>query len=150
MSVVQQVEDPSTEGDWWYREEDVTTIVEREIRLSRIELGYRIAIAAAVEEFGNTREAYEYLTGFVENARWKWHRETFPPDTEEGKGTKRRKISPSKRRRVFERDEYRCQYCGSWENLHLDHIVALANGGTDDLDNLQTLCGMCNLRKGVK
>lgn len=149
MSVVQQVEDPSTEGDWWYREEDVTTIIKEHVDASKLALGYRIALQAAIELAGSEKEGYERLSNLVEEGRWKWLKDNIPPE-EERKGTKRRKISPAKRRRVFERDEYRCQHCGSWENLHLDHIVALANGGTDDEDNLQTLCGTCNLKKGIK
>lgn len=62
---------------------------------------------------------------------------------------KRRKISPGTRRKVFERNAYRCVTCGSFKDLHVDHIVALTNGGTDDLDNLQTLCAVCNMRKGA-
>jgi 5-methylcytosine-specific restriction protein A len=31
--------------------------------------------------------------------------------------------------------------------LHIDHIVALANGGTNDIKNLQLLCVECHERK---
>lgn len=34
--------------------------------------------------------------------------------------------------------------------FHVDHIVALARGGTNDRLNLQLLCPTCNLRKGAK
>jgi len=34
--------------------------------------------------------------------------------------------------------------------FHVDHIVALARGGTNDRLNLQLLCPPCNLRKGAK
>jgi hypothetical protein len=33
---------------------------------------------------------------------------------------------------------------------HIDHIVALANGGTNDLSNMQLLCDACNLDKGMR
>ena len=33
---------------------------------------------------------------------------------------------------------------------HVDHILAIALGGLDDLDNLQLLCPQCNRRKGAK
>lgn len=36
----------------------------------------------------------------------------------------------------------------SW--LEVDHIIALHNGGTNDIENLQTLCKRCNCKKGVK
>ena len=36
------------------------------------------------------------------------------------------------------------------ENLHMDHIVARARGGTDHDFNFQLLCGHCNSTKGTK
>lgn len=33
--------------------------------------------------------------------------------------------------------------------LHVDHVVALADGGTDEETNLATLCADCNLGKGA-
>lgn len=58
--------------------------------------------------------------------------------------------APELRRRVFERDGYCCRSCSSSELLAVDHIVAVINGGTDDVDNLQTLCRTCNSSKGRK
>ena len=52
--------------------------------------------------------------------------------------------------RVFMRDGRQCRYCGSDENLHIDHIISRKRGGTHDLDNLQVLCRDCNLRKSSK
>ena len=44
-----------------------------------------------------------------------------------------------------------CQLCGAEENLHVDHIVPRALGGTDEPDNLRVLCRRCNLaRNGLK
>lgn len=57
-------------------------------------------------------------------------------------------VTGKKRTTVMERDKYRCVHCGTHERLTVDHITALANGGTSDLDNLQTLCASCNSRKG--
>lgn len=47
---------------------------------------------------------------------------------------------------------YRCIYCGAdlREKRHLDHIVPLARGGSNDKTNLQYLCGPCNLRKAAR
>jgi 5-methylcytosine-specific restriction endonuclease McrA len=36
------------------------------------------------------------------------------------------------------------------EELHYDHIVPLAEGGTNDPTNFQLLCGQCNLKKGKR
>lgn len=54
------------------------------------------------------------------------------------------------RRFVFERDEYRCRHCGSWKELNVDHVHPRSRGGSDDPENLQTLCGPCNRKKGAK
>lgn len=62
----------------------------------------------------------------------------------------RKQISKRTRFEVFKRDEFRCVYCGSTPNegvLHVDHVVAVANGGTDDPENLVTACEACNLGK---
>lgn len=43
---------------------------------------------------------------------------------------------------------YQCAQCGSTENIQVDHVVALANGGLDEIGNLQFLCGKHNASKG--
>lgn len=54
---------------------------------------------------------------------------------------------------VFERDGYRCVYCGRTPNgdgvtLHCDHRVPVAGGGLTTFDNLVTACDQGNLGKG--
>ena len=51
---------------------------------------------------------------------------------------------------LAERDGELCRQCGNTHNLCIDHIVPLIKGGTNDIDNLQLLCGDCNLRKSDK
>lgn len=53
------------------------------------------------------------------------------------------------RPQVFERDEHRCVQCGSTDRLEVDHVVAIARGGSNDIENLQTLCLPCNRSKGA-
>lgn len=48
---------------------------------------------------------------------------------------------------ILARDEHRCLCCGVVEDLCVDHIVPILQGGTNDPDNLQTLCRPCNTRK---
>ena len=50
---------------------------------------------------------------------------------------------------VYERDEHRCLICGTTHRLTLDHIVPFSMGGEDTIDNLRTLCGSCNSRRGA-
>lgn len=45
------------------------------------------------------------------------------------------------------RDGFCCQLCNVSTDLKIDHIKPVAKGGTNDLDNLQLLCGPCNLAK---
>lgn len=55
--------------------------------------------------------------------------------------------------KVLNRDNFRCIFCGKSPatdvgvKLHVDHIVPFSRGGTNSLDNLQTLCQDCNLGK---
>jgi 5-methylcytosine-specific restriction endonuclease McrA len=56
-----------------------------------------------------------------------------------------------KRRRIFERDGYRCVYCGRQfapTELTIDHIEQRVRGGDRSDGNLVTACGACNVLKG--
>lgn len=64
------------------------------------------------------------------------------------KPTKRIALPAATRSYVLNRDEHTCQTCGATENLTIDHIIPLAEGGTNDISNFQTLCQSCNSRKG--
>ena len=48
-------------------------------------------------------------------------------------------------KRVLERDEWRCQKCGSLENLQVHHKIKRSQLGNDSLDNLVTLCAYCHM-----
>jgi 5-methylcytosine-specific restriction endonuclease McrA len=59
-------------------------------------------------------------------------------------------VTPRVRFLVFQRDGFRCVYCGATpkqSQLHVDHIVPVAKGGTDHPSNLATACVECNLGK---
>lgn len=55
---------------------------------------------------------------------------------------------------VLKRDGYRCQLCGATQSdgvrLEVDHKLAKAKGGSDDLSNLWTLCWPCNSGKSAR
>ena len=56
----------------------------------------------------------------------------------------------SLRKKVYQRDNHKCQHCGRRggsygdSELHAHHIVPLNKGGSDDLSNLTTLCKGCH------
>lgn len=54
------------------------------------------------------------------------------------------------RETVYDRDGRRCVSCGSQDDLTIDHVVPRSNGGSDHIENLQTLCRSCNCRKGAR
>lgn len=44
----------------------------------------------------------------------------------------------------------KCAYCGSANNLSVDHIYPISRGGCTTFDNLQLLCQPCNSKKKDK
>lgn len=56
-------------------------------------------------------------------------------------------ISDRLRRQVYERDGWACVRCGRTTDLTVDHKWPHSKGGTNALENLQTLCGTCNQTK---
>ena len=63
---------------------------------------------------------------------------------------KSRTLSLRKRFFVLKRDGFTCKMCGAngpGVKLEVDHVLPVAEGGSDSLDNLQTLCFECNRGK---
>jgi len=52
------------------------------------------------------------------------------------------------RQNLFKRDGHKCVYCGSHQNLTMDHVLPRAQGGRTSWSNLVTACQKCNMRKG--
>ena len=62
----------------------------------------------------------------------------------------RKAIGKRLRFEVFKRDKFRCVYCGATPPdavLHIDHVVPVSDGGSNDPLNLVTACAGCNLGK---
>lgn len=51
------------------------------------------------------------------------------------------------RKEVYGRDGFKCVYCGTGDDLTIDHRVPEMRGGTHDISNLQTACRACNASK---
>ncbi len=45
---------------------------------------------------------------------------------------------------ILERDGWRCQHCGSSQNLQVHHICFRSQLGDDTAENLVTLCAKCH------
>lgn len=118
----------------------------------RVELALspsRLSQSAYNRRFGSWTDA---LAQFVKYANSQESRPPNPADVASGHRTPR---DPSwrMRYRVLKRDNFSCCACGASPAitlgvvLHVDHIKAWSNGGETIDENLQTLCGPCNLGK---
>lgn len=52
------------------------------------------------------------------------------------------------RQTIKEKWNYECAYCGSKENLTLDHITPRSKGGSERVTNVLCACHSCNHSKG--
>ena len=62
-------------------------------------------------------------------------------------------ISKKVRSLVISRAGNRCEYCRVLDYLvgfdyHIEHIIGVQHGGTDELSNLAYACSYCNWKKG--
>lgn len=53
-------------------------------------------------------------------------------------------------RRLCQRHDNRCAYCGARSKLTMDHVVPIDRGGQHSIGNLLPACGSCNSSKGPK
>lgn len=60
------------------------------------------------------------------------------------------RVSADTRLFVWTRDQGRCRNCGSTQNLHFDHVIPRAWGGSGSAENVELLCRDCNLKKGAR
>jgi 5-methylcytosine-specific restriction endonuclease McrA len=68
------------------------------------------------------------------------------------------RLGPGRRREIerayiIERDGSRCHICGKKckpNEIHLDHLVPLADGGTHAPENIAVACASCNLSRGAR
>jgi hypothetical protein len=101
--------------------------------------GLPVTSATIAARFGTWNKALLAANELAE-CRWK----TRPPKAP----GERTSLSVRTRYQVFKRDLYRCCICGkTGVELEVDHILPVARGGSDDMENLQTLCALCNRGK---
>lgn len=67
---------------------------------------------------------------------------------------RRKKIVGSSRKslkiKILERDGSKCRECSRVNNLTLDHVIPLSEGGLHEEENLQILCQICHEKKNKK
>jgi len=98
------------------------------------------------------REMCGYISSLVITIGYPgYHPETGEPEDI----IERRSFPEWAKRAVHARDRGGCSHCGKRITMeleadgHIDHIVPLAAGGSNDLVNLQLLCKTCNLKKSA-
>lgn len=120
---------------------------------------HRTSAQAILTDAGISKRDPRYLWGLVFPLHYYNCREFAvysPPSPKTSRTPKQSngKISPQLRWRVFERDNFTCQYCGARGGdgtpLEVDHRTSLADGGTNEVDNLVTACTVCNSGKGPR
>lgn len=66
---------------------------------------------------------------------------------------KRKRLTKAQREKVWELTHHHCAYCGrsiSYDEMQVDHYVALSRGGADELSNMLPACRACNYYKDTK
>ena len=95
-------------------------------------------------------EVQERMADFVTRYDPRKGEPTPPPPEPKVPPGRSRTETRKRRTEVFERDGYKCVTCGTSDHLTLDHRIPRSRGGTNELENLQTMCFPCNNRKGNK
>jgi hypothetical protein len=102
--------------------------------------------------FGSWTNALMKFSLYIENEVIDTN-ESLKTKKEAGKHKTRRSINWRLRFIVMKRDNFKCKNCGRSPAkdhsivLHVDHKTAWANGGETVLENLETLCSVCNIGK---
>lgn len=89
--------------------------------------------------------------------RRKWQR-SHPEQRREMVLRRRARIRQNRVERVdyaviWQRDQGICHICGGVvesNDVHYDHVIALANGGAHSMDNIKVSHSICNMRKGAR
>lgn len=63
---------------------------------------------------------------------------------------KKMRVTQPTRNMIYQRDDNKCQYCGSTRHLTIDHVIPRSKGGGDTWENMVVACSSCNMKKGDK
>jgi 5-methylcytosine-specific restriction endonuclease McrA len=119
-----------------------------EIEASYPRSNYARRIRKIVAEYGWEIDRYRGKEGA--NDDWYVRRSKGPVRSQRI----RHEVTPPTRHRVYERDQWRCQLCGTAVDQNqnetspqCDHKIPADRDGGSQIENLQTLCTRCNLKK---
>lgn len=59
-------------------------------------------------------------------------------------------ITNNIRLRVLRRDDYTCVRCPSQMDLNIHHKIKFEFGGSNNIDNLETLCNVCHTKHHIE
>jgi hypothetical protein len=120
-----------------------------ELQRKRGEAYFRENLAQAL----HLRESSSLLVGNMNNRRNSWLIISVlngirpDPTLFDALPSSRTAIPATVRRAIYERDDWKCVDCESRDDLTIDHRLPVVRGGTNEPDNLQTMCRPCNLKK---
>lgn len=140
---------------WWFNEHDISYHIDelREI----LEDATKIVTEAAFQLLYADRTFLFEFNKFLHKFILTLHPDDHPSISSPGV-VKRTNFPAWLKNAVFHRDKGRCQLCGCdltnilvpTTDRHIDHMVPLRAGGTNDPTNFQLTCGSCNTSKGAR
>lgn len=108
--------------------------------------GFPITGQSIAKRFGTWTKALIAAAKMASNQTGSKNEKAEKPQVKPAR--KRVRFSERKRFLVFRRDGYTCRMCKrKGGELHVDHVIPFCRGGSDKIDNLQTLCRDCNVGK---
>ncbi|MBP3660662.1 MAG: HNH endonuclease [Oscillospiraceae bacterium] len=112
-----------------------------------------ISYKAYERRFGKWSDAVKTFVDYYNSSKDEYDITNDSPAKGNNLRTKTRDVSLRLRFQVMRRDNFKCCICGASPakdpstELHIDHVIPWSKGGETSLENLQTLCSICNLGK---
>lgn len=120
-------------------------------RVTKTELLEEATVFSEQEAQSLLRRANRKLEGFIMVQVEIPSTEFYGDENEDVEMMVERKVfSMEMRNNVYEKTKGKCALCGKivrFDLFTIDHIIPLAKGGTNDIENLQCTCKHCNAMK---
>lgn len=137
-----------------YKEEGVMSAGKRMLELLKLNVGKEVsrnnlAAVASISDWTRALRTLRQNEGWDIKATQNGYILNSLKQKDTGK--KREAINAKLRYKILHRDESKCQRCGKTPDdgvkLHVDHKIPVEWGGETIIDNLWTLCDICNQGK---